>query len=86
MTITDLEKYREQMLGKPKSEGLTIMLSAEEQDYLFNLIEPKAISLQKNIAHLQSQGVQTTKARNRLLIDIDRCMMLIKLTNKLKGE
>jgi hypothetical protein len=44
------------------------------------------MTIKKNIAHLQKQGAATPKSRNRLLFEIDRCMMLIKLINKLKGE
>jgi hypothetical protein len=86
MTINDLEKYREQMVGTPKGEDLTITLSSDERDYIVNLIEPKTITIKKNIAHLQKQGAATPKARNRILFEIDRCMVLIKLINKLKGE
>jgi hypothetical protein len=84
MKLTDLESYRTEIVGRCAQHSLTITLTAEERDFLITLVSPKAESIQKKITHDRMVNHRTEKARARLLSDIDKAIMLVKLTQKLK--
>lgn len=87
MKLTDLETYRSEIVGKCNlPQPLEITLTAEEREFLITLVSPKIASMQKKIDHARQQNHQTPKAKARLLSDIDKAIMLIKLTNKLKNN
>jgi hypothetical protein len=85
MTITDLQGYREKLMGK-ETTPITIELSGEERKILTQIVEQVRDRYQRIINNANKTTLKRPQAKLNQIARIDYLMNLINIKNKLDNE